>query len=440
MGEALIDLGEVPAPGRERAGTVAAPRRPVPYRAVLGALAALLIAMTTGAAHRGPPPAPTVIDARLGDTMFVGADRVFVVGAGPELLASGVQSKTVREYALPDGALVSRTTVVVSGAVFDVTSAGGMLLVSYQVDTAGTEATVALAAGGDRALWRRPSRVLAVSPRDGLVLLRENSPDVGGLDWSGVDLATGTVRWSLRQPVRGFTTPADVVDGFPRRLVSATDAGDLEVRDTVSGAVTATATVPVRSRQPGADVPVWPTGDLVLVGEPDGTTAYTLAGLTRRWRSPADLAGRWVQDGCAAICSLSWQGGLRMLDRTTGRELWADRRWNYVDQIGRYLVASETTGPNRSPGVAIVDPESGRVRGDFGDWQPIGDRQPDGTVHGLREELADDTVWYARLDPRTLAVRVLGRADRVSGDCHAADAGVLVCRRIDASIGIWRLK
>jgi hypothetical protein len=281
--------------------------------------------------------------------------------------------------------------------------------------------------------------VLAVSPPDGLVVLRENSPQAGSLDWYGVDLVTGAVRWSLRQPARGFTTPADVVDGFPRRLVSATDTGDLEIRDTVTGAVTATATVPVRSQQPGADVPVWPTGDLVLVGAPGGTTAYALPDLTERWRSPADLAGRWVQDGCAAICSLNWQGGLRMLDRATGRELWTDERWNYVEQIGRYLVASENTGPQRSPGVAVLDPGSGRVLGDFGTWRPIGDRRPDGTVYGLREDGADDTVWYARLDPESLAVRVLGRADRISGDCRAT-ADVLVCRRIDASVGIWQLK
>jgi hypothetical protein len=436
VGDAVIDLGEVPAPGRERTPVVAVTtRRPVPYRAVLGGLAALLVAMSTGAAHRGPPPPPTVIDARLGDTMIVGVDRMFVVGGGP----AAAHWKIISEYALPDGDLVSRTQVALPGAVFDVASAGNVLLVSYQADTAGAEATVALVPGGDRALWRRPSRLLAVSAPDGLVLLRENSPDLGGVDWHGIDLATGAVRWSLRQPVRGFTTTADAPDGFPRRLVSATDTGELEVRDTATGAVLATAAVPVRRRPAGADVPVWSTGDLVLVGTLDGTTAYTLPGLTERWRSPVDLAGRWVQEGCAAICALSWQGGLRVLDRATGRELWADDRWNYVDQIGPDLVATDNTGAGRSPGVSVVDPGTGRLRGTLGAWQPVGGRLPDGTVHGVREELADDTIWYARLDPRTLSVRVLGRAERVSGDCRIT-AHVLVCRRIDATVGIWRLK
>ena len=435
----MIDLGEVPADGQEPAPVAGGTRRPVPYRALLGGLAAVLILTLTGSAHRGPPTPPTVIAARLGDSMFVGADRVFLVGDAPGGPTTAVQSRTVSEYGLPGGDLLSNTTVAVSGAVFDVVSAGRIVLVSYQVDTVGAEATVALVAGGDRALWRRPSRVVAVSPADGLVLLRENSPDYGDLDWHGIDLATGAVRWTLRQPARGFIVPADYIDGFPRRMVSATETGALEVRDTVTGAVTAAATVPVRRGPVGSDVPIWPAGDLILVGAPGGTTAYTMPGLVERWRSPADLAGRWVQEHCTAICSLSWQGGVRVLDRATGRELWADERWNYVDQVGRYLVASDNTGMNRSPGVVVVDPATGRVSGGFGSWYPAGDRQADGTIHGVHADEGNDLLWYARLDPGTSAVRVLGRAERISGDCRMT-AEALVCRRIDATVGIWRLK
>ena len=99
----MIDLGELPAAGREVNPVVAGARRPLPYRAVLGGLAALLIALVTGAAHRGPPPPPAVIGARLGDMMFVGTDRVFVVGAGPEAPAAAMQSRTISEYGLPGG-------------------------------------------------------------------------------------------------------------------------------------------------------------------------------------------------------------------------------------------------------------------------------------------------------------------------------------------------
>jgi hypothetical protein len=321
-----------------------------------------------------------------------------------------------------------------------VAAAGSAILVSYQVDTVGAEATVALAAGTDRALWRRPFRLLAVSEADSLVLLRENSPQFGSLNWRGVDLVTGDLRWSLQQPVRGFTTEAGYADGFPRMLVSATDAGHIEVRDAVSGTVTATAKVPVRDQQANADVPIWPAGDLILVGAPDGTTAYTLPGLVQRWHSSADLAGRWVQPDCTTlICSLNWQGGVLALDRVTGQRRWADPRWNYADQVGPYLLASANSADQRDPVVVVRDPADGRVLGDFGPWHTVGGARADGMVVGLHEQPLDDTVFYAELDPANRGVRVLGSAMDVSGDCQTTDE-VLVCRRIDASVGIWALK
>jgi outer membrane protein assembly factor BamB len=351
-----------------------------------------------------------------------------------------VQNKIVSDYDLPSGELTSRTTVAVAGPIFDVAAAGSAILVSYQIDANGTEATVALTAGTDRALWRRPSRLLAVSAADGLVLLRENIPQFGGLNWYGVDLVTGDIRWSLQQPTRGFITEAGYVDGFPRMLVTATVAGRIEVRDVVSGAVTAAAKVPVRDQRTGADVPIWPAGDLILVGAPDGTTAYTLPGLVQRWHSSADLAGRWVQPDCATlICSLNWQGGLLALDRATGTQRWADPRWNYADQAGRYLLASQNSGGRRNPVVVVLDPENGRVLGDFGPWHTIGVTGSGGHLFGLHEQARDNTVFYAALDPATRGVRVLGAAADVSGDCQTTEE-VLVCRRIDASVGIWQLK
>lgn len=440
MGDVLIDLGEMSPHGRQRAARTTSRHRPFSYRATLTALTVLLIAALTASAHRPPPASPVVIEARLGDMTYVGAGRLFVVSAGPELVASAVQSKIVSEYGLPGGELMSRTTVAVSGAIFDVTAAGSAILVSYQVDTVGAEATVALTAGSDRALWRRPSRLLAVSEADGLVLLRENSPQFGNRDWYGVDLMTGDVRWSLRQPVRGFITEAGYAGGFPRLLVTATTAGRIEVRDAVSGTVTAAAKVPVRDQQAGADVLVWPAGDLILVGAPEGTTAYTLPGLVKRWHSSADLAGRWVQPDCASlICSLNWQGGVLALDRVTGDRRWADPRWNYAVQAGPYLLASENSGERRNPVVVVLDPADGRVLGDFGPWHIIGPARPDGLVFGLHEQALDDTVFYALLDPADRGVRVLGSAADVSGDCQTAGE-VLVCRRIDASVGIWQLK
>src|SRR4029450_12869817 len=79
---------------------------------------------------------------------------------------------------------------------------------------------------------------------DGLVLLHENTPGFGNPAWSGIDLATGAVRWSLIQPPRGFITDAGASDGFPTYLVTATHTGSIEVRDARTGSVLAARKVP----------------------------------------------------------------------------------------------------------------------------------------------------------------------------------------------------
>ena len=140
----------------------------------------LLVATLTGSVHRPPPAPPKIVAARLGDSMFVGADRFYLVAAGA---ADAV--KTISTYGLPAGDLLARTTVTVPGAIFDVTSVGDTVLVSYQVDTVGAEATVALRASTSTRLWQRPARLLGVSAPGSLVLLRENSPQFGSLRGCG---------------------------------------------------------------------------------------------------------------------------------------------------------------------------------------------------------------------------------------------------------------
>jgi hypothetical protein len=431
MAEALIDLGEA-ASSDAVVAMPSPPRRRRPP--LLVALGAVLLALLTGAAHHGPPVPPTIIAARLGDLTFVSDDHLLVVGAGPAIADEAVRLKIISAYALPSGTLLSRTTVAVTGPIFSVVAAGPVILVSYRVEGAAAEFTVGAAAGSDRALWRRPARMMSASAADGTVLLRENTPDPAGQSWFGVGLRTGAILWTMREPVRGFS---DLVT--PGLLLTATDRGLLDVRDTRSGAITARRTVPLRKRPPGADVPVWPAGDLVMVGTEQGTIAYTLPGLTERWRSGLDLTGRWVQPDCVLICSLSWQGGLWLLDRDTGERRWSDDRWNYADQAGEHLLVTDNEPGEDDRTVSVLDAETGRVRGDFGRWHSIGAPRSDGTVMGLREQLVDSVVWYARLDPGTLGVRVIGKAAEVSGDCRTTP-DVLVCRRVDATVGLWQLK
>ncbi|PRY24661.1 hypothetical protein [Pseudosporangium ferrugineum] len=438
MGDVVIELGELhherqPAPLPVR-------RSPHPYRAGLALAAAVLLALVTGAVPREAPWRPVIVPARLGDAMFVEHDRLYVVDAPPAQPTTAVQSRIVSTYALPGGELLHRSTAAVTGAVFSVTSAGSTVLVSYRVDTMGAEATVAVAAGTDRALWRAPARMLSVSAADGLVLLHENIPESGKLSWYGVDLATGRHRWVLREPALAYTVETGYgADGFPHRLVTAAVDGHLDVRDTVSGRVVTAADLPVPPSWSRRGITLWPAGEILLVGGPAGVTAYALSDLTERWASPLDLSGRWVEPDCAGeICLFGYRGGVQVVDPVTGAVRWTSPRWAAAAAAGTYLlVAGREEDQARSP-LAVVDPRTGEVHGDFGLWRPAGRVRADGTVIGIRQLIGDDIVWYASLDPRTLAVRVLGEATDVSGDCQATTQ-VLVCRALDASVALWPL-
>jgi hypothetical protein len=434
----LIDLGELPPRGQRRIAPTLA-RRPIPYRAVLGVLAVLLLGLLGGAGYRPPPVGPAIIAAQLADATYISGNRLFIVSAGTDPFGSAVHNKIVSAYALPEGTLLSRTTVAVTGAIFDVVAVTDTILVSYQVDTVGAEATVALVAGTDKAIWRHPARLLAVSGADGLVLLRENSPQFGSLHWYGVDLATGTTRWASDQPVFGYTIEALDQGGFPTRLVTAGVNGHLEVRDAVTGALTAKADVPVPPDWRTRGISMWAADDMVLVGGQAGTTAYALADLSKRWANKVDLSERYVLPHCEdAVCVVGTFEGVQVLDPATGRERWSSNHWGALEQVGAYLVADGPVGGRAAEPQAVVDPVTGQQHGDFGQWHVAGEARPDGTVIGVRQRPGEDVVWFASLDPATLAVRVLGAAERVSGDCQTT-AEVLVCRRLDASVGIWQL-
>jgi hypothetical protein len=429
VSEVLIDLGDPSSgttPGRGS-------RPAFPFRTVLTALSIVLLAGLAGAAAAPPPPRPTVVPARLGDMMFVGTDRFFLVRSDLVSL-----DKVVSAYSLPDGKLLSTNRVAVPGAIFDVTSTGTTILVSFQVDTVGAEATVALTPGNDTPLWRRPARLLGVSADDGLVLLRENSPQFGNLNWYGIDLATGNQRWTLQQPVRGFITETDLTGGFPRRLVVADSSGDLEIRDTRTGRVTASGTFEAPSDWERRGIALWPDGDLILIGDHSSTTAYGLADLKPRWTTAVDLYAAYVGPDCVQqVCFFSPRsGGMLVVDRATGQRRWASQTWSYADRVGSYLLAAADpeTGGNHT--LNVVDPATGRVRGDFGKWQSLSPAAPDGTVIGLRQ--SGDTVYWGRLDPARLTTEVLGVADHISSDCQTT-AEVLICRRTDASVAIWPL-
>lgn len=431
MSNVLIDLGEVPKPRDASAGTVE-PRPPFPSRVVLGALSIVLLTLLAGGLHRAPPEAPTVIPARLGDLTFITGGQLAVVSAGRQVLGTEVKNRLVSAYTLPNGRLVSRTSVAVSGGVTWVWRGGGVVLVSYQVDTTGAWAVVAAAEGTETTLWRREARWVGASAADGLVVLSSDKAEIG------VDVTTGRIRWTVPHPSDGYTTEAGSEGGFPRWLVTLTDSGRLEARDPHTGKIIAKVAL---SSMPGRrNGLMWAIDNLIVVQDGDrGFDAYRLPGLDHAWTSTADLTQSWAQGDCGRLlCAFRMQRGLVVVDAATGRLVWSADRWAYAEAAGPYLLASELDRQAGEPAAWVLDPDTGRALGDFGAWEVRG-LGPEGTVYGTLDVPGTYKIFYGVLDPATRHVHLLGSGSSVSGSCEIGP-GVLLCRLLDASIALWRLE
>jgi hypothetical protein len=435
--DVVIDLGELPHGPQSRARPTSRP--PLRVRPLLTFLAVALVAALTGAVHRPAVPGPAIIAARLGDTTFTARNLYFVVGASDLRATSPVQNKVISMYALPGATLLSRTPVAVSGAIMRVDAIGAVILLSQQVDTVGGQATTAVAAGSGRVLWRRPARLIGASPSGALVLLLDSGTDAGPLHWYGVEPSTGVARWAQEEPITGSTDLAYGSGDTPARLVTATVTGQLTVRDPETGTVTATAVVPAPAEWRRQGLNIWIVDDLLLLGGRGGVTAYDLADLRARWRSAVDLTEVFVLPVCGdAICFFGRFGGLKVVDPGTGLLRWGSTQWAAAQRVGPYLLARGSERAGGQQPLTVLDSGTGRERGTFGAWRPVGNPRPDGRIIGVRERPADQRVWYAMLDPAAMTVRVLGVADQVSGDCDVS-SDVLVCRRLDSSVGVWQL-
>jgi hypothetical protein len=429
----VIDLGEVPE-HRAAPDEIPATRPPVPYRALLGALSIVLVALLAGATARRAPEAPTIIPARLGDTTYLSGDLLFVVGTGGVDTGSAVQERVISTYRLPETRLLTRTTVAIAGSVVGVEQAAGMLVVGYQLDASGAQEVVAQAVGtgADGPRWRRSARLVGASAGDGVALLSAENGD------EAVDLRTGALRWQVARPVDGFVAETGVGAGYPNWLVVLTGSGRLETWDAHTGRRLAAVTMAGRA-DPITGM-IWPVSDLLLVATGNsGYDGFRLPGMRKLWHTPVDLSQSWTQSDCGqVICTFRQQRGMTVLDPATGRLLWDSDRWAYAEPLGPYLLATSGDQDSAGPALWVLDPHTGRVLGDFGAWQGLG-VAPDGKIYGKRDVTGAYQVYYGLLDPASHSVEPLGLAERVSGGCETG-AGVMTCRLIDASVAVWRLR
>jgi outer membrane protein assembly factor BamB len=474
----VIDLGEERAPPRLDRPAVLSVRarcalaQPPPLKRLHAATIALAATLLLAAGSAPPTPSDVVetrIPAALGDAMEMVGDRLYVIRPEPSFPDTRV--RTVTAYHLPGAQLLWQTPLPVHGTVRNTLVGAAVLLISVQVDSA--VQTVALDTGSGRVRWLRPSIVLGLAAGGRLVVTAGETPGPAPVPQLvvAVDMLTGEPAWSYEVPIDGWhyldydvpqaANAGDVAGGRPAggsgdspdgsgqepvaiRSVVAQPTGHVVVRDLETGRVTAAADLGPRTATSYSSIPVFQVaGDLLLADwTSDGwriVSAYGLATLDLRWRQELGLATDYVSADCGGqLCVFARSGGLRVLDRGTGETRWSDRRWALAETLaGRLLVhAWQLPGPGSLS--AVVDPLTGRVLLDLGRWITMRSASSGG-VGGLpaaRLDSATARAWFGTVDLASLTIRVLGSAPDVSGDCRSG-ASWVVCRRLDASIGVW---
>ncbi|GAA2474157.1 hypothetical protein [Winogradskya humida] len=225
-------------------------------------------------------------------------------------------------------------------------------------------------------------------------------------------------------------------------MVTAAPDGHVELHDGVSGALLHAVDLPADPTWNQQGIAVWAGDEAMLTEGESGLTAYGMTDLTARWTVPIDLTDdSYVEPDCAgSICVFGLADGLEALDPATGAVRWSTDRWSTATAVGSALMVRGTEVGDAVPGrfpLAVIDPVTGKVLADYGRWQPSGSVRPDGTVLLLRQE--GTVVNYGLLDPAVPALRLLGTATGISGDCTAT-TDFLACRRLDASVAIWDIR
>jgi hypothetical protein len=426
---AVIDLDvarDLPdLPGRSRAGRMRRWRA----AAVLGAAAAVLATAVAASPVRVALVEQTFAGAARPDQPVVAAtsDGVYLVRESGGETDPG--ERTIIRYRLPGAAQVWRVSVLTSGAVHNVNVVDGTLL----LHAGGQPQTIALRAADGRFLWRRTGWWSEAGA--GQLLLSYRAPGERRDIYQAVALTTGQTRWAISVPAGELVLPDR------SRLVRWSGGGRAEIRDVRTGAVLTSGTLPLdeNAAAPGSEPGVQVAGELLLVAGWHGVrpvaTAYGLDRLDRRWQADIDLSSV-VVDGCGAELCVSARnglGGVRMLERDTGRTRWADDRWAHLTYAGSTLLGFGLGyGPAQ---IAVLDPASGRQIADLGRWETSRSIAADGRMLGVRTQPGTARSWIAELDTAAWTTRVLGVA-RDAFACQPGPAAV-TCRRTGGTVGVW---
>lgn len=414
-----------------------------PVRA-LTLVAALILLCLLSAAAPTPRPLPEVtVPAGLGANLFTGSGRLVV--ADPAPVRPGGQGPQLTAYRLRDGLPLWRAAVpaALDGPASFVAGIDDVVLLTgggSEFAGPGRE-TVAVSGSTGRQLWRLAARFYGITAGGDVLLWaqEDGSAAAGGLAGSvrAVDPTTGQPRWSY--PVTAGVAWAYRLVGDRVNQIVVRLPARLELRDAATGSVLRATDLPAAAYGPVPEGWRYPqvVGDLVALSDAaGGIVTYGVDRLDRRWRVNLD-DGTWLED-CGPVVCVSARAQVRALDPLTGRVRWIGAAgWGAAGSFGERLLIRRWDGqPSTTALLAVLDAGTGRMIGVLGQWEVAG-RSPDGgRLIGLR--YGQDGAWVAELDPVTAAAVVLTRLREVSRDCQI-DSGVLVCRRFDGSIGMWRL-
>jgi outer membrane protein assembly factor BamB len=407
------------------------------YRALGLALTVILVLALAGAVpaqayfwrHAGLVSLPFEADFQLaGGRMFT-----FEVAGGRRITSAWAVHPLRRVWRVVSTAEDTSGGLVQGGA--SVSMAGKFVLVQ-----AGQTSTVLDARTGS-VRWRSPLPVVPVSETVGMVEEEhfkagteydEASGDAGALffgsdgrphtepplrtELTGVELATGRPVWAAS--FAGSIYPVKA-RGISDSVVVAA-AGQLSLRSAADGEVLATEPLPAAAD--GGSTSARVVGDLLLIGQAEVVTAYTMADLDRRWQLTQPADPRNVASCTGVVCAKSGPA-LAVLDPATGTPLWQTD--DDVDVLmGADYDIQLRQGESRP--VRAVAPESGSLAVDLSDWQTFAPTSGAGLAVLTRPDPGRGTA-FGVLRPGSRLVEQLGVTRAQVTGC-AADVRFVACR------------
>ncbi|GAB3145279.1 hypothetical protein GCM10027290_24890 [Micromonospora sonneratiae] len=378
-----------------------------------------------------------VIPARLGAQLTIEGDRLFL----SEPTEDGGQISAIRAS---DGRRLWQSPPMVGQpTIYGLLS--GRLILTASREPGETGETAAVDPKTGALSWRHPATLAGIGTGDVLLLrdgeVRNQQPSM----LMAVDPASGSVVWSHRVPAGAtLSTSFSYSSGTERisQIMVGLPSGRVELREMTTGALIRAIDLPPRLPEDQQRMP-YIVGDLLIApGDNDQITAYGLDRLEHRWTIQRDRNRVFGPIDCGdSLCFFHPSGGIWAVDASTGKDRWADAKWGMVSSLDGYLLATEADLTRRPPMLAVLASDTGRVLGELGRWNiagPVADGRP---VAAIRSD-SDGRAWIAWLDLAKQKARIVLVVRDVSGDCYVhpdGGTGVLICRRSDGAIMVWRL-